>query len=208
MHLSNQVPLSDFTCFLWWRQIFFGQPSLGLWVCMLKISLGRWGLLLWSVLGMRQLNTDKRGERDMPLAENRWIELLKWFPTKVKLQDGLCGYPHSLVRFTRWSRLDIIFSCKWGHKWASLPCKCITIGHRVCTPCCLMTWTKQKCVLNFLVRWDHQFCLAVGGIYEFCSLFKRHCKQCCWMGYAISCVLWLYFLVGLTGGCIHELVGL
>ena len=29
----------------------------------------------------------------MPLAENSCIRLLAWFPTKVRLGDGLCGLP-------------------------------------------------------------------------------------------------------------------
>ena len=38
----------------------------------------------------------------MPLAENSWIELLAWFPTQVRLEDGLHSCLDSLVMLTRW----------------------------------------------------------------------------------------------------------
>ena len=38
----------------------------------------------------------------MPLAESRQTRLLAWFPTQVRMLDGLCDCPDSLVRLTTW----------------------------------------------------------------------------------------------------------
>lgn len=59
----------------------------------------------------------------MPLVMNSWIELLAWFPTHLRLYDGLCGYMYSLVRFIRWLELGTIFSRSWAYEFASLPCQ-------------------------------------------------------------------------------------
>ena len=50
MYLNNQASLLDFTGLLWQRPIFTSQLSLGFWVCLLKMALGRWDLLLRSIL--------------------------------------------------------------------------------------------------------------------------------------------------------------
>lgn len=44
-------PLSYFIGLLWQRQSFTSQLSLDSWMCLLEMSLGRWGLLIGSIWG-------------------------------------------------------------------------------------------------------------------------------------------------------------
>lgn len=101
--MYNQTPLPGFTGLFRQRQFFTRQLCLVFWLYLLLISLGRWGLLVWSVLGWCNCLSSEDGE--VPLAEDSWMELLAWFPTQVRLQDGLFRCLDSLVRLTGGSRL-------------------------------------------------------------------------------------------------------
>ena len=45
------------------------------------MPLGKWDLLVWSILREVTVAALRIGLSDVQLAENRWIELLAWFPT-------------------------------------------------------------------------------------------------------------------------------
>lgn len=45
--LINEFPPPDFEGLLWQRQTFTSHLRLGFWLCLLVISLDKWGLLLW-----------------------------------------------------------------------------------------------------------------------------------------------------------------
>lgn len=106
-YLSNGGTLPDFTDLLWKIQLLHNQLILAFWMWLVVKSLGRWGLLLWSVWGQENCLSPK------DKAENSLIWLLAWFPTQGKLSDRLHGFLDSLVRLNKWSGLDIIVSNRW-----------------------------------------------------------------------------------------------
>lgn len=71
------------------------------------------------------------------------------------------------------------------------------IGPMACTAHYLGTQTRPKCLLNSLVKWDHQFCSADGRKLGLCST-----------GCEASFVLRLGFPIGQVEGCIQWWTGL
>ena len=61
-YLSNGALLPDVTVLLWQRQFFTSLLSLGFLVCVLIMSLGRWGLLFWSFFGWGTCLNSKDGD--------------------------------------------------------------------------------------------------------------------------------------------------
>ena len=72
--------------------------------------------------------------RIVALSGNSWMGLLAWFPTQVRLQDGLHGCLDSLVRLTRRLALGTTYSSRWGYKLASLPWQDSMIRPRAWVP--------------------------------------------------------------------------
>ena len=74
-----------------------------------------------------------------------------------------------------------------------------------CVAHCLGTQIRQ----TFAVTWQRPWLCSVDGeSHRICCLFKCHCKQSGWMGYAASCMLWLGSLVWQAEGYIQQWVGL
>ena len=86
------------------------------------------------------------------LAENSWLGLLAWFPTQVRLQDGLHCCLDSLIITSRWLGLDTtLFTSGWGYELVSLPWQGSQPGPRVHTACHLGARIRPECALNSLV---------------------------------------------------------
>lgn len=77
MTLDSTLILCAFESGLLWQRWFFtSQLSLGLWVCLLVISLAVLGLLSGSVFGQRHCLSSEVGARGMPLTEYSWAGFL------------------------------------------------------------------------------------------------------------------------------------
>lgn len=66
-------------------------------------------------------------------AENGWIGLLTWFPTRVSLEHVLPHCLDSLVKLARRLGLCTVFSRKWSYELASLSQQDSRMGCRAST---------------------------------------------------------------------------
>ena len=81
-----------------------------------------------------------------PLAEDSWLGLLAWFPTQMRLQNGIYDCLSSL------SGLCTIFCSRWDYELASLLWQGSRPGHRDCIAHCLLVQIQAECALNSLLR--------------------------------------------------------
>lgn len=84
-------------------------------------------------------------------AENGWIGLLTWFPTRVSLENVLLHCLDSLVELTRWLGLCTVFSSKWGYELTSLSQQDSRMGSRASTAL-FGDLTSPECAQDSLVR--------------------------------------------------------
>lgn len=75
MCLSNWGSLPDFTGLFWQRQST-SWLNLDFCVCLLVMSLGRWGLLLWCIFD--QGNCVRSGDRDGGEGVCHWLRTVGW----------------------------------------------------------------------------------------------------------------------------------
>ena len=80
------------------------------------------------------------------LAEDSWLGLLAWFPTQMRLQNGIYG------AWVLWSGPGSIFCSRWDYELASLLWQGSRPGHRDCIAHCFLVQIQPECALNFLLR--------------------------------------------------------
>ena len=81
-----------------------------------------------------------------PLAEDCWVGLLAWFPTQMRVQNGIYDCLSSL------SGLGTIFCSRWDYELASLLWQGSRPGHRDCIAHCFLVRIQAECALNSLLR--------------------------------------------------------
>ena len=165
IHLSDQALLKNFTGLLWQRQFLTNQLSLGFWMCQLVMSLGRWGLLLRSILGWSNcLRSEDGDERNMPWAEYSWLELAASVPYPSEAVGKALYLSAFMVRLTRWLTPCTIVSIWRDDELAPLPWQCNSTGPKAFTG---LVWGSKSGQSLHWIPWPGEaivFSLQMGKL--------------------------------------------